>query len=252
MDETLKRRKDSICRYRIQRIKSNKKAWILWGASFVLSVICITFNTYSPKCDSQLIKVLFALFEAFSIGYFSGFIVYIFVTFLPTTKKDVDTKDKIYFQLYQISKGLEDIYNSIAPKGSKGDFRICETLFYNYLVKNVKIIDLYNEESKSDNLIIDKDNLNNLFNKLSFLNEDIERTLYSYGNVLKSDDVEILYKLSKTKSELEDSINEEDNTYNKNLFELFIMDYVSLAYIQFNHIFNYYSLYKYWEPKKDE
>ena len=212
------------------------------AVSLLLPIVIILLPT-----NGNVVCKLFNYVESFSFGLLSGLVVYIFVTFLPETKKQAKAKDAIYFQLYLISQHVNSIYYHFAPEKSKIDFRVFQTLLYNFLVKDAHIIDYANKEQLSQFPSVNMNSYKFLIKNLTYLDECINIIVTSYNQFLNSDDVEVLLKMAHLKSCLTDSIGN-DEMLNADLLDVFISDFTNLYCFQFQHMYRKYERFKYWEP----
>lgn len=233
------------CAYRWDKIKENKCPWIIFILSFFIPIVSLSLKSFFPCLESYKV---FVWLENISYGYFSGFIVYLFISFFPETKKDVKTKDKIYFQLSLIWFQLDFFYHQFAPEGSKIDYRICQTFLYNNLVEGGGITDFNNKKLLLKSPAINKKYFNFIKDRLANLSQSIDKLIMVFGQDMNSDEVNILIDLSRAETELLDSVNVDNGHYKEDCLELFINDFSSRAYILFTHVFHSYSFYNFCEP----
>ena len=247
LKEQKKKEKKIRCAYRRNRIKENKWPWIVFAFSFLIPIICLILKGVFPCPECSFAYKVSAWLENISYGYFSGFIVYLFISFIPETKKDVKTKDKIYFQLYLIWFQLDSLYHKFAPEGSKIDYRICQTFLYNCLVEDAKITDFNDKKQLHKNPSINKNYFNFIKENLANLSQSIDKLIMVFGHDMNSDEVDLLIGLSRAETELMNSVNEEDGHYKDDYLELFINSFSTKAYILFRHIYHSYSFYNFCE-----
>ncbi len=240
--EIKKKEKAALLKYRIHVARHNKWPWILLAVSLLLPLITLLF----PTNGSVVCKIINYV-ESFSFGLLSGLVVYIFVTFFPETKKQAKAIDAIYFQLYLISQHLNTIYYKFAPEKSKIDFRVFQTLLYNFLVKDAHIVDYANKEQSSERLFVNMNSYNYLNKTFTLLNSYISILVTSYNQFLNSGDVEVLLKMAQLKSCLTDSIFN-DGMMNADYLDVFISDYTTLYCFHFQQMLRKYERFKSWEP----
>ena len=240
--ETKKQEKAALRKYRVYVARQNKSPWILLAVSMLLPLVIILLYTNGCVACKLLNYV-----ESFSFGLLSGLVVYIYVTFLPETKKQAKAIDAIYFQLYLISQQLNTIYYHFAPENSKIDFRVFQTLLYNFLVKDAHIIDYANKEQLSECPSVNMNSYNYLIKNFTYMDENINILVTSYNQSLKSDDVGALLKMSQLKSCLSDSLAN-DEKFNEALLDVFITDYTRIFCFEFQRMYREYKRFKYWEP----
>ena len=247
LKEQDKKEKKIRCAYRWKRIKEKKCPWVAFALSFLIPIICLILKGVFPCPECSFTYKVSTWLENISYGYFSGFVVYLFISFFPETKKDVKTKDKIYFQLSLIWFQLDSFYHQFAPEGSKIDFRICQTFLYNYLVADARITDFNDEKQLLRNPSINKNYFNFIKENLANLSQSIDKLIMVFGHDMNSDEVDLLIDLSRAETELMNSVNEEDGHYKDGDLESFINYFSTKAYIQFHHIYHSYSFYNFCE-----
>ena len=215
-----------------------------------ISIIIPAIIVVIPSCESFCCKLIKFL-ENLSFGLLTGLVVYIFVTFLPSTRKRAKAIDAIYYRLYVILKQLDQIYNQFAPQNSKKDFRVFETLLYNFLVKGAQISDFNDEDQLYKSPIVNKDHYNYLIKMFSYINININNLITSYSQDIRNEDISTLLKITELKSDLTKALINDD-VFNKELLELFVTYYSQLYCFEFPHVYREYERYKYWEPMYDE
>lgn len=240
--ETREIEKAALRKYRKYVASQNKWPWILLAVSLLLPLVVIAI----PSRIYMACK-LPNYVESISFGLLSGLVVYFFVTFLPETRKQAKAIDAIYFQLYLISQHLNTIYYKFAPEKSKIDFRVFQTLLYNFLVKDAHIIDYANKEQLSKCPSVNMNSYKYLIKNFTYLDEYINILVTSYNQSLESDDIEVLLKMSQLKSCLSDSIVNNE-MLNADLLDVFISGYTELYCFQFQHMYSKYERFKFWEP----
>ena len=248
LKEQDKKEKKIRCAYRWKRIKENKCPWVAFALSFLIPIICLILKGVFPCPECSFTYKVSTWLENISYGYFSGFVVYLFISFFPETKKDVKTKDKIYFQLNLIWFQLDFLYHTFAPEGSKIDYRVCQTFLYNYLVEGAKITDFNDKKQLLKSPAINKKYFNFIKDRLANLSQSIDKLIMVFGQDMNSDEVNILIDLSRAETELLDSVNVDNGHYKEDCLELFIEDFSTNAYIIFTHVFHSYSFYNFCEP----
>ena len=108
--DILKAQSKAVRAYRWKKIKSIKCMWICFVICILLLFACpFICNLHFQNDTYPILNALLTILFNVSIGYFTGFIVYLFITFFPTTKRDVITRVGIYFNLCLISEDLKSI-----------------------------------------------------------------------------------------------------------------------------------------------
>ncbi len=234
---------DALCAFRRHKIKRDKWSWILFLASIILAVVCPFLLNYCFCYWYPFENSLLTVISTISVGYLTGFMVYIFNTFLPSTKREVQTRDKIYFNLYLISNQLNNIDVGFTD-GHRLEQEDYNSKFYNYLVKDANIQSIYKEESLPEPACV-KNNHHILHRQLSKLGLDIQNLVSSHGRYMKGDEIESLMKMSALKEDYLNAIDNEKNVY-KNIYLVgFIDQFYCLCNIFFRKICHDYELYKY-------
>lgn len=246
MKEYQKRKTKVLKAIRWRRIKENKCPWIVFALSFLIPITSLILKCIFSCPECSFIYKITTWLENISYGYFSGFIVYLLISFCPETKKVIETKDSIYFQLHLIWSQLDSLYHKFTPEGCKIDYRICQTLLYNFLVKDARITDFNDKEQLLKDPVVNERNYCFVKNNLSYLNQNIDKLITAYGRDMNNDEVELLFDLSKLETELIESLNAEGINYKEKGLEMFIDKFSTKAYIRFRHIYYSYSFYKFW------
>ena len=240
--ETIKKEKAALCKYRCHVICKNKCPWILLAISLMIPAI-IVFIPSSESFCCKLIKFV----ENLSFGLLAGLVVYVFVTFLPSTKRQAKAIDAIYFQLYLISNQLDYMYYKFAPQKSKKDFRVFQTLLYNFIVKGAHIRDYNNENEREKNPNVNKEVYRYLTKSFSHINTNINILILSYRQDIRNEDIEVLLKIAQLKDDLAESLINDD-VFNADFLEQFITEYSQLYCFQFPRVYKEYEKFKYWNP----
>lgn len=248
-------KKDSAIRaYRWQTIKEHSILWILFALSILFSVACpILINSYFPAELSPKINAIISGIANISYGYLSGFLVYLFGTFLPSTKKEVELKDNIFFQLTLIFDrflGVEEKFLSYTPDISAKEY---QKILYNYLVSGFAIEnDILDMDSQPDFPLVDEDHFSSLQYDLIFTSALIDEFLMAYKSELDSDDLEILNKLNHMKESLEETIEKNlppsrnpARRYDNNWLTHFVSDFHFYFRVQLVYICKKYEKCKY-------
>lgn len=242
-------RKDALRALRWDRVKKNRVLWGLFVLSFVLSFLCpLLINIeYCAIFYPTLNAVLNGLANI-SFGYFSGFLVYLFGSFLPGTKRDIEIIDSIYFSLYNISVLLDMTDKHFLHENEKRlkgpEF---EAKLYNFIVKDANVSDILEANAKRGPLYANTNNLKFLSRRLSLLNNNIEQLITAYGREMKSDEIARLSSMSKLESALLESIDDNGVTLDEDRVYLFVSDYYQYTHLVFDYIISCYNRYKYCE-----
>lgn len=239
-------RKDALRALRWDRAKKNKVLWGLFVLSFVLSFLCpLLINIeYCAIFYPTLNAVLNGLANI-SFGYFSGFLVYIFSSFFPSTKKDIEIIDSIFFNLYLISELLNTISDDFIPDNKRINSNTFECSLFNYLVEGSVLNEIKDLDNLPDTLRINNANYIAIEMRLALVNENIDKLVTSYRRELKSNEIEVLTSLSNVKNELIDSVDSSKTVANKDRLSIFIMNYYGY-FLQFHiSVCSEYSRYKY-------
>ena len=242
--EIKKKEKAALLKYRRHVACQNKWPWILLIGSLILPILI----SIIPACDNVFSK-MFNYIESLSFGLLSGLVVYIFVNFLPETKKQFKAIDAIYFQLYLISQQLNTTYYKFAPDKSIIDYRVFQTLLYNFLVKDAHIVDYASKDQLLESPSVNMGSYNYLIKSFSYLDSYINILVTSYNQFLNSDDIEVLLKLAELKSSLSNSVTN-DTLFKVDFLDIFITDYTNIYCFQFQRMYREYERFKYWEPSE--
>lgn len=248
-------KKDSAIKaYRGQTIKEHSILWILFVLSILFSVACpILINSYFPAEIFPMINAIISGVANISYGYLSGFLVYLFGSFLPSTKREVELKDNIFFQLtliFDCFLGCEEKFLSYTSEMSNREY---QKILYNYLVSGFAIEnDILDMDSQPDFPLVDEDHFSSLQNDLIYSSALIDEFLMAYKSELDSDDLEILNKMNHMKDSLEETIEKNlpasgnsARRYDNKWLTHFVSDFHFYFRTQFVWICKKYERYKY-------
>lgn len=180
-----------------------------------------------------------------SFGYFSGFLVYLFSSFYPGTKRDVEIMDSIYFNLYNISMVLEHIEQDFLPENAERNSKTIRVSLCNYLVKDANIKHFSTTDNLPSTLIVNKYHYKALEMRLAMLNELIDKLITSYRRELKSVEIEDLSSLAKLKDSLTKSVDNIKMEFNKDGIYFLIMDYIQYSRLFYSRVCPEYMRFKY-------
>lgn len=240
-------RKDALRALRWDRAKKNKVLWGLFVLSFVLSFLCpllinLEFCDIFYPTENAVLNGLANI----SFGFFSGFLVYLFSSFLPGTKRDIEIIDSIYFSLYNISVLLDMIDKHFLHENEKKiNPREFEAKLYNFVVKGANISDILDANAKREILYANTNNIRFLSRRLSLLSNYVERLITSYGREMKSHEIERLSLISNLKSLLLESVEGNGETLNEDKICHFVTLYYTYTRIFLNNMIWEYNFYKY-------
>ena len=239
-------RKDALRALRWDRVKKNKVLWFLFVLSFVLSFMCpLLINLKYCDIFYPTENAVLSGLANISFGYLSGFLVYMFSSFFPNTKKEIEIIDSIFFNLYLISYHLNSINQCFIPDNKKCNSNTFECSLFNYLVKGDNINDIKEIDCLSDTLIANAVNFIALEKKLNLVNEYVDKLVTSYRRELKGNEIEVLTSLSNVKNELMESVDSSRKIVSKDRLSIFMMNYYG-SLLQFhNRVCSAYSRYKY-------
>lgn len=248
MSKKYTNRKDALKALRWDRIKKNCFLWSFFALSFVLSFLCpLLVNYFFCDIFYPTENAILSGLANISFGYFSGFLVYLFSSFLPGTKKDVEIIDSIYFNLYNISMVLEYIEKEFLPENSKSDNRTIRINLCNYLVKDGKIEHFDTTESLPSTLIVDKIHFKALELRLTMISEMTDKLITSYRRELKSEEIQYLSSFADLADLLKKTVDSNNVTINKDGLFIFIMDYIQYRILFYRKVCPNYMRFKYCE-----
>lgn len=239
---------EAIKALRCQRIKENKAVWLLFGLSSLLAFLCPLLINYK-FCDISypIENAVLNGVANISFGYFSGFLVYLFITFIPNTKKEVMAWDSIYFRLYLLSNALESIDKHILPDIGAINVKTYESSVFNFLVDKANVLDISDEEQIPKTLPVNERHFTFVLRLLTMVQRDVNLIITTYSNELEYSDVEILMNLSGLKDDFMDA--KRGDYYLGDTLICFISSLHSLGNLQLRHVANKYCLYGYCEYK---
>ena len=242
--DILKAQSKAVRAYRWKKIKSNKCMWICFVICILLLFSCpFICNLHFQNDTYPILNALLTILFNVSIGYFTGFIVYLFITFFPTTKRDVITRDGIYFNLCLISEHLKSIESKILPGIGAANYEKYTSKLFNFLVVNSAVVDIHDESSKPKQLLINEANFAFVLRNLKFAFQDINRLIVSYGREIQNSDLELLVDIANLEENLRNAKN--GNEFNYDALCLFIDEFQSKGNLRLMHIVNTYRLYRY-------
>lgn len=244
----------AIRAYRWQTIKEHSILWSLFVLSIIFSIACpILINSFFPAEISPKINAILSGMANISYGYLSGFLVYLFGTFLSSTKKDVELKDNIYFQLTLIFDSLLAAEKRFLSYNSEIDTKKYQMILYNYLVSGFTITtEFLDIDSQPDFPLVDEDHYSSLLYNLGDICTSTGEFLDSYKKDLDIQDLEVINKLHHMKESLEETIEKslplsEINVrrYDNKWLTYFVSDFYFYFRTQFVYICKKYEKYKY-------
>ena len=239
-------KKDALYAFRWNRVWKNKILWFLFVISILLSILCPIFtNTLFDQYFYPVTNAILNGLSNISFGYLSGFLVYLFSSFFPDTKREVEIKDSIYFNLFLISETLNIIDNDFIPDDIPISRKEYESKLYNYLVANGNTLDVSDKKTLPTTAYINIKCFFKLSRRLSLIKEEVDNLISSYGREMDSSEIEYLNKLSGLYSSFMKSADDIKSTYIEDYFDIFIMDFISYGHVQFKHIWYEYERFKY-------
>lgn len=246
MNDHFTSKKEALRALRYDRIRKNKFFWILFLLSVVLSFVCpflinhVFCDMFYPN-ENAILNGLANI----SCGYFSGFLVYLFSSFFPGTKRDIEIMDSIFFNLHIISTCLENIESDFLPEDVKRDSKTVRTNLCNYLVQNANLKDFRVSDDLPSTCIVNKIHFEAIKMRLAMLNEQTEKLITSYRRELRSEEIEDLSALANLKKTLGDSVNNSKTEYNKDRLYYFIFDYIAYSHLFYSRVCPEYKRFKY-------
>ena len=237
--EQEKRRKKVLRALRWHKVKENKIVWILFCLSILAAFICpILINIYFDNIFYPIENALLNAFSNISFGYLTGFLVYFLGSFLPSTRREIDIKDSVYFNLYMISENLNLIDRKIIGNNDNMIYSDYTTCFYKYLVAGGK------EKYKLGNIHINKVRFDSIKYLYSFIDQEIKSLITSYGREMHNSEVERISKGSQLYTEFIGIIDYDLQSPQEMLIDV-IDEFASYWHLIFKHICYEYELYKY-------
>ena len=255
------KRKFAIRAYRWHEIGEHKTLWFLFALSILFSIICpILNNIYYPDAIFPKLNALICGLGNISYGYLSGFLVYIFGSFLPSTKDAVEINDRIYFHLYHISEILYYLDKEILPenksycdsdlfdKDEEENSYKYERFFLDYLEKNSsEPKDTYSEKYDTNRYInVNVNNYQFLLHRIDWLIKEIDKLFMAYKRDLKSNEIDDLYRIVNAKSMLMNSrSNSSGYLFDRSLLTHFITIFFHFTHVKFAEICKEHGKYSY-------
>ena len=242
-------RKGALRALRWDMVKKNIVLWGLFVLSFILSFLCPLLVNYLFR-DNTSYPTINAILNGvanISFGYFSGFLVYLFGSFNPESKRDIEIIDVIYFKLYNISMMLEHIEQDFLPEKIKVTSSTIRTNFCNYLIKDGNVEQFNTTDDLPAVITVDKMHFRALELRLSWITEEIDKFITSYRRELKSDEIQYLLWLSSLKDALMKIVDNNNSSIDKDSFFMFIINYVQYRTLFYRAVCPNYMRYKYCE-----
>ena len=239
-------KKEALRALRYDRIRKNKFLWILFLLSVVLSFVCpflinhVFCDIFYPTENAILNGI-----ANISFGYFSGFLVYLFSSFFPGTKRDVEIMDSIFFNLYIISTYLGNIESDFMPEDIKRDSKTVRTNLCNYLVQNANLKNFRCSDDLPSTCIVDKIHFKAVEMRLTLLNEQTEKLITSYRRELRSEEIEDLSSLANLIKKLEVCVDSSMKEYKKEALYFFVIDYIQYSHLFYSRVCPEYKRFKY-------
>jgi hypothetical protein len=246
MNDHFTSKKDALKALRYDRIRKNKFLWILFLLSVVLSFVC-PFLINHVFCDIfyPTENAILNGLANISCGYFSGFLVYLFSSFFPETKRDIEIRDSIFFNLYIISTYLENIEKDFIPEDVKRDSKTVRTNLCNYLVQNANLKNFWRVDDLPSASIVNKIHFGAMKMRLTLLNEQTEKLITSYRRELRSEEIEDLSSLANLKKMFEVCVNSSKTEYHNDKLYYFIIDYTQYSHLFYSRVCPEYKRFKY-------
>lgn len=246
--ELQQKRKAAIRDYRWNEIKKQWILWCLFAMSIILSIVCpLLLSLYVSTEKLPSLHAILTCFGNISFGYLSGFLVYLFGSFLPTTKEAVEINDGIYFMLCLISEWFDEIENLFLPENKKVSIREYENRLFNYLVVDANVTTNINDkDARPAQLLINRDNRKRLDIYLEHLKFKINELLKIYNRELKSSEVKELYDVAALKSLFDDiTLNDTIETFSDKQLLRYIGFFQYCARVTFRKVCKEHERYKY-------
>lgn len=242
--DILKAQSRAVREYRTQRIKSNKLMWIFFAASIVCLIVCpFLCNLYFQSDICPVINALLSILFNVSIGYFTGFLVYLFVSFFPTTKENVITRDGIYFNLYLVSQAFKSVESKIFPGIGEVNRDKYTSQLFNFLVVDANVSTIEADKPLSKKLTVNEKNYAFVLSRLKFACQDISRLITSYGRDMENSDLEALTDMAQLEEDLVNARKGDEFCYD-DLYN-FINEFVAQGHQRLMHLVYTYKVYKY-------
>lgn len=242
--DILKAQTKAVRAYRWKKIKSNKCRWFCFVLCFLLLIACpFICNLHFQSDTYPILNALLTILFNVSIGYFTGFIVYLFITFFPTTKRDVITRDRIYLNLYFVSQAFKSIESKIFPGIGEINHDKYTCQIFNFLVVDANVSTIEADELLSKKLTVNGKNYAFVLTCLKFACQDVSRMIMSYGRDMENSDLEALTDIAKLKEDLVNA-REGDVFCYVDLYN-FISEFFVKGHLGLMHLVNTYKVYKY-------
>lgn len=240
--EQLKREKRVLRTFRWHKVKESKIVWILFCLSILAAFLCpFLICVYSCDIFYPIAYALLSAISNISFGYISGFIVYLYVTFLPSTRKEVDNIDGIYFKLYMISENLNTIDKKVVGNIDRMNSKDYVKCFVNYLVADFNEAEKYHK----DIVHIDKVHYDCIKYFYTYINQEVESIIASFGHEMPNSDVEKLTTSSQLYTEFTSFLIDDNSACSLIQLVDFVEEFASYWHLIYRHICNDYNLYKY-------
>lgn len=248
------RRANAIRAFRWQTIKENGVLWFLFILSILFSIVCpVVINSFFSVETHPNTNAIISGIANISYGYLSGFLVYLFGTFLSSTKKHVEQQDNIFFQLTLIYDSLlkaEERFISYTPEVCSKEYQV---VLYNHLVSGFTIKnDIIEIDLQPDFPLVNEDHYSTLLSDLEYTSTLLNEFIGAYRMELESKEMEVINKVRQLAKSLEETIEIHLPTYsnsvrrydNKHLI-LFVSDFYFHFRTQFVYLCKKYEKFKY-------
>lgn len=242
--DILKAQSKAVRAYRWKKIKSNKCMWICFVICILLLFACpFICNLHFQSDTYPILNALLTILFNVSIGYFTGFIVYLFITFFPTTKRDVITRDGIYFNLYLVSQAFKSVESKNFPGIGKinRDKYTCQ--LFNFLVVDANVSTIEADKPLSKKLTVNEKNYAFVLSRLKFACQDISRMITSYGRDMENSDLEALTDIAQLEEDLVNA--RKGDVFCYDYLYYFINEFVAKGHQRLMYLVYKYKVYKY-------
>lgn len=240
--------KDLIIReYRWQKIQQHKTLWILFVLSIVFSLSCPFLRIVYVNSDT--LPKLSAVIEGvgnISYGYLSGFLVYMFTSFFPSTKGEVEVYNRISSHLMRVFMVINNVsyQTGFEVKGENEHFteETCR-----FLVEgSEKEENSFKKESGKKSVRINVENYNYMHMRLTEASLMIKQLLKSYFRELKSKEIDELNKMASMSTMLE---GVRSKSPNKMVDERKLQDFAATLEYSLSSFYKIYHDYRRYEYK---
>ena len=248
MKDNYNNKAEALRALRWHKIKANIIPWSFFVLSAFLCCFCpVLINYYYDSFLYPSYNAFLNALSSISAGYFTGFLVYLFINFLPSTEKEVVIHNNIYSILFEISMFLKSAETSIYEGNDKLTLEQKKQLIHRFLALSTK-----NEVSEDGRWVrfvtklpINHDNHNYLESILNQLNEYFDILIKSYGRNMESDEILQLSKMSFVKKKLDMSVESNKSYYFSLFFDGFIDSMAKLESSGIAPLCNKYGHFKY-------